>query len=185
MGGGKKKRIPDPRIPGSQHFPCLVQPKGVDKEKIQTIKLFSNSEDFTEGINKMKDLITKGSIKNVDGCEIKVKEDIKEGKITKIEVRTEGLNGTTGIKFCSSKKYRTAVMISKLSKQDFALVSAVANNFVKPILDSHLNKAFTTEFIKRLKVHTNTPTKENQIQRDILTPVIICDVIIYSRTNMA
>ena len=154
-----------------------VQPKGVEKEKRQRIKFFSNSEDFTEGINKMKELITKGSIYNVDGCEIKVKEDIKEGKITKIEVRTEELNGTTGIKFCSSKKHGTAVVISRLSKQDFALVSAVACNFVKPILDSHLNKTLTTEFIKRLKVHTNIPTKENQIQSDILAPCDQCDYI--------
>ena len=34
------------------------------------------------------------------------------------------MNGTVGIKFCSSKKYGTAVVVNRQSKQDFALVSA-------------------------------------------------------------
>ena len=117
----------DPRIPAvkiDMEYEVKVQPKEAEKEKKQSIKFYSNSKEFSEGLEKMKGLITKGSTYNVDGCEIRVVEDLLVGKSATIEVGTEELNGTVGIKFCSSKKNGTAVVVNKKSKQDFALVSA-------------------------------------------------------------
>ena len=62
--------------------------------KKQTISFKSDSEEFNNGLLKLKKLLTKGSKYNFNGCEIKVKEDIKVGKTTKVEVSTDKITGT-------------------------------------------------------------------------------------------
>ena len=49
-------------------------------------------------------------------------------------------------------------MVMKQSGQDYALVQSLTNNFVKVVIEAHLNKQLTDDFISQLKKRSNNKT---------------------------
>ena len=149
-----------------------VQPKNGVEEKRQNIKFIGNSEDFNDGLLKIKDIVTKGSRYNFDGCEIRIKDEVKVGRPTTIEVTTENLNGTAGLRLYFLKKSKASIAVCKQANQGFAVVEALATHFVKPLLDAHHNKVLDDDFIKELRRQPNNKTIGKHKEKDVLS---ICD----------
>ena len=139
-----------------------TQPKNAVEDKKQNIKFTGDSEDFNEGLKKLKDIVTKGSKYNFNGCEIRIKDEVKVGRPTTIEVTTDILSGTAGLRFYFLKKSKASVAVCKQAGQGFAVVEALPSNFIKPLLDAHQNKVLNNDFINRLKLQSNNKTMEKR-----------------------
>ena len=126
-------------------YEVKVQPKNSEGDKRQNIKLLCKSEDFSEGLEKLKGLLKKGAQFNFNGCELKVDDEIKVGKTATIHVNTDKLKGKVGIRFYSCKKEGQSVVVMKQSGQDYALVQS-------------LTKQLTDDFISQLQKRSNNKT---------------------------
>ena len=141
------------------------------------MRFMGNSEEFNEAVLKLKQFFTKGSKYNFDGCEIIVNEDTKAAKTTAVLVSTGTIKGSAGIRFYSSKESGESVVVCKQSKEKYLLAKALAFHFVKVILEAHLNKTLTDEFVKQLKIRSNNKTIGKQKVNDILSFCDKCDYV--------
>lgn len=107
----------------------LGQQTGENSKKM-TISFTDESEDFQKGLEKLKSLVTKGACYNFNGVEIHVKDEVKVGKVTTVEVSTPKVKGTAGIRFYSSRKSGTQVVVTRQAGQDFE-VSKTCRKFCK------------------------------------------------------
>ena len=102
-----------------------------------------------------------------------MKDEIRVGKTTKVEVRTDKLTGTAGIRFYSSKQSGNQVVVSRQAKQKFALTEALAHNVVKVLLNAHINKTLTEDFVKKLeKKSCNTNCRSAPLMTSLMTSLM-------------
>ena len=80
-----------------------IQPINVPDELKSKITFKSDSDEFREAKNKLKQLFKKGAKYNINGVEIKVKDELSS-KPSVVEVSFEGRKGLASIKFFPGKK---------------------------------------------------------------------------------
>ena len=79
-------------------------------------------------------------------------------EILNVHVSTGKLKGTAGISFFSSKESGESLTVTRQKGQSYSLTDALASNFVKVILDAHLNIILNEDFVRQLKKRSSNKT---------------------------
>ena len=177
----KEEVIPDSEVDTDDlDYKIKYQPKGAEREKRTGIKFLGDSEEFNQGVRKLKELFKKDSKYSFEGCEVKISEDVKALKTLTVHVSTGNLKGTAGIKSFSFKESGESLTVTRQKGQAYALTDALATNFVKVILDTHLNNILNDDFVQQLEKHSiyKTIGKQEQIDKPSL-----CDECDYVAKN--
>ena len=67
-------------------YDILYQPEKFSEEKKIYIKLYDDSEDFDQALNKLEGLIKKDSINNFEGCESKSRKTLKQENLQDLKL---------------------------------------------------------------------------------------------------
>ena len=139
----------------SDEYEMEFQPKDAPEDKMTRIKIKCDSEDFAAARDKLKLIFKKDATYNIDGVQIRVKDNPAKSPMT-VEMSNADVKGTATIKFFSGKD--NTIMITKPSRQDFKVTKVLAIKVVKKMIDAILSKSLSDEGLGKLIQHSNNKT---------------------------